>query len=446
MVAQALKRLCAWFGDCKTYPENQGSYNVKPKAILAYCREKGIRAVDLRFPDVGGRWKHITFPVSALTENAFESGFGQELTLRGLPGETREQMVLIPLSHANYLDPLLEQPTLVILAAVQDALTREESGLDSRAVTLRSAEYLRATGIADEAVVRVCQPFALLHEQAQEQVSTGPASQRFLSCGPTDLDFGFRCTLSSSAAEAGVSIERHYRGDRSSSEVVLGAASLMTCCDDLMMMRYMIDQLADRHRLRLATAPLSTSTHWVLNRSGEGIFSAASHAGASQGLSDIGWHAIGGILHHASALAAIALAAPRFDIDAAYDWRRSVSTTEPDAVCNVIFGSHNPRSRAIEYRGSPAHANPYLHLAAVLMAMIDGIQNKIHASVLLSSHESGDPHHAEWIASPNGSSPDVDLLCESLADDRDFLLAGNVFNEELLELLNGYLRAQPEPT
>lgn len=436
--------MSAWHGECETYSENQGSYNVKPKAVLAYCREKGIRAVDLRFPDVGGRWKHVTFPVRALTENAFESGFGQELTLRGLPGETREQMVLIPLSHANYLDPLLEQPTLVILAAVQDALTREESWLDSRAVTLRAAEYVRATGIADEVVVRVCQPFALMHEQAHELESARPASQRFLSCGPTDLDFGFRCTLSTSAAEAGVNIERHYRGDHSSSEVVLGAVSLMACCDDLMMLRYMIDQLADKHRLRLATAPLSTSTQWVFNRGGEGLFSAVSHAGAPQGLSDFGWHAIGGLLHHAPALAAIALAAPRFNIDDAYRWRRSVSTTEPDAVCNVIFGSHNPRSRAIEYRGSPAHANPYLHFAAVLMAMIDGIQNKIHASALLSSNESGATHGGEWIASPNGSRPDVDLLCESLAEDRDFLLAGNVFNEELLELLNSYLRAQPE--
>lgn len=413
---------------------------MKPKAVLAYCREKGIRAVDLRFPDLGGRWKHVTFPVSALTENAFETGFGQELTLRGRSPEAREQMVLIPMSNANYLDPLLEQPTLVILATVQDAWTRIESWMDSRAVTGRASEYLRATGIADEAVVRSCQAFSLERNGSTSTKWEGPPSQAFLSCGPLDFDFSFRCELASSAAEAGVNIERHYRGETATSEIVLGGLRLLECCDDLMMIRYMIEQMVAKQGVRLETHGLTTATQWSLIRSGEEIFGSGLHPNSHFGLSEVGWNAMGGILQHARTLAAIAMAAPRLPSTERYEWRSIVSENDPRAICNVLFGSQNPKSRTIEYRGLPARSNPYLHLAAVLMAMIDGIQNKTPVPKRSESVHAESEQASHRITVEESGSQVRELFIEALTIDRDFLLAGSVFPEALLDWISDSLR------
>jgi glutamine synthetase len=408
---------------------------VKPKAVLAYCREKGIRFVDLRFPDVAGNWKHVTFPVSALTESAFESGFGQELVLRGLEHESREQMVLIPIAEANYLDPLVEQPTLVILASIHDALTREPSWLDSRAVAFRAAQYLQATGIADSVQLRACQPFTLLPPHHGELESSVPASQRFLGCGSFDPDFPFRCQLAGSASEAGVGIERHYRPQHASSEIVLSPAGLVEMCDDLLMIRYMIEQMAVQQRAPLVHVNLSCTTQWMLSRAGDAIFNGTSQ----QGLSDLGWHAMGGILKHATTLAAITLASPAIACDTEYPWLRRISSGDPHALCNILLGYHDPRQRTIEFRGAPSTGNPYLQMASILMAMLDGIQNKTAPET--HSRDLGDVQEAKLAIANNDSGViDFEFLYQTLLADREFLLLGNVFSEDLLDLLALYLQ------
>jgi glutamine synthetase len=413
---------------------------VKPKAVLAYCREKGIRSIDLRFVDLGGAWKHVTFPVSALTESAFESGFGQEVTLRGLPHEAREQMVLLPIAEANFVDPLLEQPTLVILSNVLDALSRQESWMDSRCVASRSIQYLQSTGIADTAQVRAFQPFSLNRPRSEMTETTVPSSRHFLGCGAFDPDFDFRCHLAAVAAEAGVVVERHYRAQKSTSEVVLGASTLPELCDDMMMVRYLIDQLTSRQGGHLIHANASASTQWMLSRAGEPIFSGASH----QGLSEIGWYALGGIMEHAATIAAVALATPCLSCDTEYRWCKSVSSVEPRALCKVILGYHDPRQRSIEFRGVPSEGNPYLQMAAILMAMIDGIQNKysIATQSVRTRDEDSNAAESSLIATGESGILDLELLRRALQDDSDFLLLGDVFSEALLEALSRFLEPQ----
>lgn len=407
---------------------------MKPKAVLAYCREKDIRAVDLRFSDLGGAWKHVTFPVSALTESVFETGFGQEVTLRGIAREPREQMILVPIAEANYVDPMIEQPTLVLLSHILDALTRDESWMDSRAVASRASQFLQSTGIADSVQVRALQPFSLQPTRgADAEDGMRPSSQHYLACGSSDVDFTFRCELASLAFEAGVSIERHYRAQRSTSEVVLGASALPDICDDLLMIRYLIENLAGVHGRRLVHANLASSSQWVLLRGGEAIFSGL----AQQGLSEIGWYAVGGILHHATSLAAIALASPFLDCSTEYRWQRSVAPTDPDALCNVIVGSHDPRQRAIEYRGAPSVGNPYLQMAAVLMAMIDGIQNKYTLPGGRGQESAESDNH--FIGTNGAGVLDLKELQDSLHTDTEYLLAGGVFTEALLQALHDYL-------
>jgi glutamine synthetase len=199
-----------------------------------------------------------------------------------------------------------------------------------------------------------------------------------------------------------------------------------------MMIRYMIDQLATVERVSLIPAALACSTQWGLTRNSEMVFSGSSQ----QGVSDVGWYAIGGILKHATTLAALALATQQFSPTVEYRWLRMVSPRDPDAICNVIFGSHNPRSRAIEFRGTPSQFNPYIHLAAVMMAMLDGIQNKYPGMV---SSEVGSGRDALSVAGGEGGIPDPRRLSQSLIEDRDFLLYGDVFSEGLLDLLTEFL-------
>jgi glutamine synthetase len=407
---------------------------VKPKAVLAYCREKDIRAIDLRFVDLGGNWKHISMPASALTENAFELGFAQEAMLRGVTNENREQLVLVPISEAHFVDPVVDQATLVLLAGILDPFSGEDSWLDSRSVAARSIQYLQSTGIADAVLLRTAQPFSLQSIHAEDSRESFPTSRMHLACGTLDEDYSFRCNLASVAMEAGVVIDRHYRAEHSTSEIVLGSSSLLDLCDDLMMVRYLIDQLALRTDRRRIATDARMPTQWMLSRGGELILSGASQLG----LSEVGWYAIGGILEHAATLAAVALATPDRVYDTEYRWSKSIQSDASDSLCHVIFGHHDPRQRAIEYRGLPSGGNPYLQMAAILMAMIDGIQNKYSVSQQFRQREESTSQHD----SPSDGESNlwnVSQLRQSLLEDSDFLLVGDVFSESLLETLTRFL-------
>jgi glutamine synthetase len=219
---------------------------VKPKAVLAYCREKGIKSVDLRFVDLDGNWRHITFPLSALTESAFEEGFGHEIQLDPHSKLSPAHAILLPQSEANYLDPFTNQPTLVLLATIQDPLMREESSLDSRSVALRAVRFLESTLIGDGVSIRAAFPFRILRSEVREQTAC-PSSMRtesstFLACGPLDRDFLLRCEIADLASESGLTIHRHVSGASESSEMVLKPAGLVESCDDVMMVRYLIGQ------------------------------------------------------------------------------------------------------------------------------------------------------------------------------------------------------------
>jgi glutamine synthetase len=407
---------------------------VKPKAVLAYCREKGIRAIDLRFVDLGGGWKHVTIPVSSLTENAFELGFGQDVTLLGLAVEVRQQVVLLPIAEAHFVDPMLEQPTLVILSGIVDAVSREESWLDSRGVASRSVQYLQSTGIADTVQARMYQPFSLQRSSAENFDDSVPSSRLYLACDAHDEDFAFRCNLASLATEAGIIIDRHYRSEKSTSEIVLGTSCIPDLCDDVMMVRYLIDRLAIRLGRRRIETEATAATRWMLLRGGESILNGSSQ----MGLSELGWYALGGILEHAATLAAVAIATPDRPCDAEYRWSKSIPSRGADDLANIISGSHDPRQREIEVRSLASDGNPYLQSAAILMAMVDGIQNKYAVSHTLRPREEEMTLENGRYNGESGVWSMQDLR-KALVEDSDFLLLGDVFTESLLQTLTRYL-------
>jgi glutamine synthetase len=401
---------------------------VKPKAVLAYCREKGIKAFDLRFADVLGRWRHITFPVSALTEAAFEEGFGHEIVLDQLPSHS----ILVPQASAHYLDPFTPQPTLILLASVQDAVMREESALDSRHVASQALRYLETTSIGDGVSVRASSQFQIHRNEPQQHTSRDENTLHI--CGPSDRDFELRCQVADVAAESGLQIERHFSGPCSSSEMVLKSASLLECCDNLLMLRYLIGQSARASNQSVSERGLWLPSQWTILRNGESIFVGSAY----RGLSETGLHAMGGILNHADAIAAIALSNTPDVV--AMPWLKLCSSNAAKSICRTIIASNNPRDRAIEFRGAPASCNPYFVYSAVLMAMIDGIQNKTSPGAALEKTLSPTDDDSSYRLGAEAGRPyDRQLLKECLISDSDFLCRGEVFTTELIESFCNHL-------
>ncbi len=402
---------------------------MKPKAVLAYCREKGIKAFDLRFADVPGSWRRITFPVSALTEASFDEGFGHDIVLEPSANQSPTYAILVPQGFANYLDPFAHQPTLVLLASVQDAVMREESPLDSRSVAVQAMRYLEASTIGDGLALRASCQFRIDRTGQQDQ-ALQPCENTLLACGPVDRDFNTRCLVAEIASEAGLHIERHFSGMSSSSEMILKQSSLVECCDDMLMLRYLVGQNAWKNGDRVSTANLWLPSQWSITRQGESLFVGSGY----RGLSETGLHAIGGILRHADAITAIAIA--NADSSDGVPWLKLCSSDTAESLCRVIIASNNPRDRAIEFRGAPAACNPYLVYSAVLMAMIDGIQNKTTLGTALDKQiDSASDAVSYSIGRDETGQASRRQLMESLMSDSDFLSRGQVFSNELIEVL-----------
>lgn len=460
---------------------------MKPKAVLAYCREKGIKAVDLRFVDVAGDWRHITFPVTALTEACFEEGFGHDIVLSQVPSKGARHCVLVPQSEANYLDPFTSQPTLVLIASVQDLLMRQESVLDPRFVAKQAQSYLESTAIGESISLRASCQFQIergiergnaighnaltgnervsgsgsltengsapgsansVHAVSAIGASTIGASTKgananeaprardqYLVCGPEDVDFELRCEVANTASECGLQIDRHFRAAAASSELSLRPSGILEACDDVMMLRYLVSKFAQQQHLKTHLDHVWAKSQWSILRGGDSVFSGTAY----RGLSDTGVYAIGGILKHCAAIAAISVTGVNGSRSESggitYPWTRACSTTVDQALCGVSIASNNVRSRAIEFRGTPAGGNPYLVFSAVLMAMLDGIQNKIAPSPSI------DAASDTWVCPKENENdagtpqPNRALLSQSLRSDHEFLTRGNVFDEELIELL-----------
>ena len=406
---------------------------MKPKAVLAYCREKGIKAFDLRFVDVLGSWKHVTFPVSSLTEACFDEGFGHDIVLDPSCTPNPSHAILVPQGDAYYLDPFTRQPTLVLISSIQDSLMREDSPLDSRQVAMQAMRYLESSTIGDGVSIRASYQFRI--ERHSNELSKSTCNTH-LACGPTDPDFQMRCEAADIASEAGLQIERHFSGADSTSEMFLRSSSLVDCCDDILMLRYLLGQNAWRSRELVNTQNLGLPSQWSITRQGESIFVGSSY----RGLSEIGLNAIGGILNHAEALSAIAIA--NNSTLKHIPWLKLCSSELPDTICRVIVASNNPRDRAIEFRGSTADCNPYLVYSAVLMAMIDGIQNKTSPGSAVEKKIETNLDRAPFVIGHDSTEESSrHRLMEGLMSDCDFLNRGDVFSNELIDCLCRLLSA-----
>lgn len=459
-----------------------------PKEVLALCREKDVKAVDLRFMDFPGLWQHFTIPVSKLDEDVFEDGLGFDgSSIRGWQGIHESDMLVVPQPETAFLDPFTELPTVVIICNIQDPITREDYSRDPRNVARKAVNHLRSTGIADTAFFGPEAEFFVFddirfdqreHEgfyhidSIEGQWNRGRIEnpnlgyklrhkEGYFPVPPADQMMDLRNEMMQTMIDCGVDVEcqHHEAGTAGQAEIDLKFNSLVHCADHLLLYKYIIKNVATRHNKSVTFMPKpifgdngsGMHTHISLWKGGEPLFAGSGYAG----MSEVALNAIGGILAHAPAILAFTnpttnsykRLVPGFEapVNLAYSQRNR------SAAVRIPMYSPSPRAKRLEFRCPDPSCNPYLAFSALLMAAIDGIQNKINPGEPLDKDIYDLPPEEAKSISKTPSS--LYAALEALRADHDFLLRGDVFTEDVVSTWIDYkmenevqaMRLRPHP-
>jgi len=450
--------------------------NVTPSEVLALCREKDVKAVDLRFMDFPGLWQHFTIPVDKLEEDTFEDGLGFDgSSIRGWQAINESDMLVVPQPDTAILDPFTELPTLSMICNIQDPITREDYSRDPRNVARKAVNYLKSSGIADTAYFGPEAEFFIFDDirfdatpntsfyyidsvegQWNRGKDEGPNlgyklrhKEGYFPVPPHDQMMNIRNEMMQLMMECGLEVEaqHHEVGTAGQSEIDLKFQELVKMADSMLMYKYIIKNVARRHGKTVTFMPKpiygdngsGMHTHVSLWKDGEPLFAGSGYAG----LSDAAMYAIGGILRHAPSILAFTnpttnsykRLVPGYEapVNLAYSQRNR------SAACRIPMYSPSPKSKRVEFRCPDPSCNPYLAFSALLMAAIDGIQNKISP---------GDPLDKDIYDMPPEELAEVPKTPGTLEDalialdrDHEFLLRGDVFTQDVISTWISYKTA-----
>lgn len=448
-----------------------------PREVIALCREKDVKAVDLRFMDFPGIWQHFTIPVGHLHEGVFEDGLGFDgSSIRGWQAINESDMLVVPQPDTVFLDPFTALPTMAMICNIQDPITREDYSRDPRNVARKSVHYLKSTKIADTAYFGPEAEFFIFDDVRFEQNSHQGFyyidsiegewnrgrdekpnlgyklryKEGYFPVPPADQMMDIRNEMMQVMVESGLDVEaqHHEVGTAGQAEIDLRFGELVKMADNLLLYKYIIKNVARRHRKTVTFMPKpifqdngsGMHTHFSLWREGEPLFAGSGYAG----LSDMALHAIGGLIRHAPAILAFTnpttnsykRLVPGYEapVNLAYSQRNR------SAACRIPMYSPSPKSKRIEFRCPDPSCNPYLAFAAILMAAIDGIQNKISPGEPLDKDIYDLP--PEELAVVPKTPASLEAALDALADDHQFLLRGDVFTADVIETWIAYKRTR----
>jgi len=447
-----------------------------PEEVLAQLKKDGIEIVDVRFCDLPGLMQHFSIPAHELTEGAFEDGLGFDgSSIRGFQEIQESDMLLVPDPDTAVVDPFRQHKTLNLNCFVRDPVTGESYTRDPRYVAKKAEDYLTSTGVADTAYFGPEAEFFIFNDIRFDQnahegyyyidsvegiwnsgSSDGPNlgfkprhKEGYFPIPPMDHFQDVRSEMILTMEKMGIEIEvqHHEVGTAGQAEIDMRFDTLLTMADKLMLYKYVVKSVARANGLTATFMPKplygdngsGMHVHSSLWSGGDPLF--ASELGYA-GLSDMGRHYIGGLLKHAPAI--LAFAAPTTN-----SYKRLVpgyeapvnlvySQRNRSAACRIPLYSKSPKAKRVEFRCPDPSANPYLAFSAILMAGLDGVLNKI---------EPPDPMDKDLYDLPPEELalvPQVPgSLQESLAAleaDHDFLQAGGVFTDDLIETWVEYKR------
>lgn len=439
-----------------------------PQQVFALCREKDVKAVDLRFVDLPGTWRHFTIPVAALDEDVFENGLGFDgSSIRGWQSINESDMLAIPLADTAFVDPFSRLPSLVMFCAIKDPITQEDYSRDPRNIASKAVSYLKSTGMADTIQIGSeleffvfddvrfdSQPnqsyYHLQSDEAEwnrgrvEQPNLGHkirAREGYFPVPPADSLLDLRNDIMQTLVECGIAVEaqHHEVASAGQCEIDMRYAPLVRMADQVIICKYVVKNIARRANKSATFMPQplfgdhgsGMHLHFSLWKDQKPLFWGKEYAG----LSEMAIYAIGGILRHAPALLAFTNPTTNSYKRLAPGHEAPVNLTysqrNRSACCGIPMIDQSPRAKRIEFRCPDPSCNPYLAFSAMLLAAVDGIQNKIHPGPALEKDfdKLSQDERAKIPQTP-GSLEEALLALEK---DHDFLLRGNVFTRDLLE-------------
>jgi glutamine synthetase len=446
------------------------------KEVLEYAKNSEAVMVDLRFTDWPGLWQHCSFPISEIEELTFEEGLGFDgSSVRGWQTINESDMLMVPDPSTAFIDPFLDHPTLVLVCDIVDPITRERYSRDPRWIAKKAENYLKQTGIGDTVFFGPEAEFFLFNDA---RFSTGPDhgfysidsleaawntgreepggnlaykprhQEGYFGVPPIDSLQDIRSEMVLAMQKLGIAVEAHHHevATAGQCEIDMRFGTLVRMADQLLLYKYVVKNVANQHGLTATFMPKpifndngsGMHVHQSVWRDGKPLFAGDGYAG----LSEIGLHYIGGILQHSRAIAAFSnpttnsykRLVPGFEAPV----NLAMSSRNRSASCRIPMYSPSPKAKRVEVRYPDPSCNPYLTFAAMLMAGLDGIEEKIDPGEPLDKNIYAlSPEEAKGIPVMPAS---LEEALGELEADHDFLLKGDVFTEDALETWIEYKR------
>ncbi|MBW2232498.1 MAG: type I glutamate--ammonia ligase [Deltaproteobacteria bacterium] len=446
-----------------------------PKEVIRFAEEAGAKLVDLKFIDWPGVWNHCTYPLHQIDESAFEAGLGFDgSSIRGWQSIDASDMLMVPDPNTAFIDPFCDEPTLSMICDITDPITLEPYSRDPRHIAKKAANYVEMSGVGDTAYFGPEAEFFIFDDvRFHTDESTGfyavdsvegrwnsgsdegpnlgykPGYKAgYFPVPPADHMQNLRSEMVLEMEALGIRIEAHHHevGTAGQAEIDMVYTSMVDMADQLMLYKYVTKNVARRNGRTVTFMPKPVyndngsgmHVHQSLWKDGKPLFAGSEYAGVSQ----MCLYYIGGLLQHAGALAAFTnpttnsykRLVPGFEapVNLAY------SSRNRSAAIRIPMYSPSPKAKRLECRFPDPSTNPYLSFAAMLMAGLDGIENKI---------DPGEPLDRDIYSLSPEELAGVPIMPSSLENaldaleaDHEFLLKGEVFTEDAIHTWLDYKR------
>ena len=435
--------------------------------VMELIKKNDVKMVDLRFLDLPGLWQHFTVPSEVFQESAFTEGVGFDgSSIRGWRSIHESDMIVIPDPATAFMDPFFTIPTLTLICDILDPVTKERYLRDPRNIAMKAQDYLVSTGMADTAYFG-CEPEFFIFDDVrfdqtpnagfyfldsaegrwnagrEEKPNLGYKpryKEGYFPVPPMDSLNDLRAEMVRIMQSVGLVVEAHHHevATAGQSEIDIRFDTLVKTADNLVKFKYVVKNTAFRHGKTATFMPKpifgdngsGMHTHQSLWKGGQPLFPGSGYAGLSQ----TALFYIGGLLKHARALAALIAPTtnsykrlvPGFEapVNLAYSKRNR------SASIRIPLYSENPKAKRLEFRPPDPSCNPYLALAAQLMAGLDGVLNHLDPGQPLDKDlYELPPDELKQIPTMPGSLSEA---LQALEDDHEFLLKGGVFTDDFL--------------